>query len=157
MPEIQDQPWHASFPAPKTTDPASLARATLLSWLQPDSSSTRKPGADFLVIDLRRNDFEGGTIKGSLNLPAQSLYPSLPTLFALVRGAGVKDVIFYCGSSQGRGTRAAGWFADYLKEQGVEENEIKSWKLEGGIKGWVKDGEECTSLMEGFDRTHWEK
>ncbi|RDW76772.1 putative arsenate reductase (Arc2) [Aspergillus mulundensis] len=94
MPE--EQPWHASFPAPKTTDPASLPRSTLLKWLQPDSS--RNPGSDFLVIDLRRNDFEGGSIKGCLNLPAQSLYPSLPTLFALVKGAGVKDVIFYCGT-----------------------------------------------------------
>jgi arsenical-resistance protein 2 len=69
----------------------------LLQWLQPGSNRT--PGADFLLVDLRRTDFEGGTIKGSLNLPAQSLYPTLPTLFNLVRSAGVKDVIFYCGMS----------------------------------------------------------
>jgi arsenical-resistance protein 2 len=61
------------------------------------------------------------------------------------------------GSSQGRGTRAAGWFADYLRQQGVEERETKSWKLEGGIKGWVRDGEEYTALMEGYDKAVWEK
>ena len=32
-----------------------------------------------------------------------------------------------------------------------------SWKLEGGIKGWVKGGEEYTKFMEGFDKAHWEK
>ncbi|KAL4803441.1 Rhodanese-like domain-containing protein [Aspergillus unguis] len=149
-----EQPWHASFPSPRTTDPASLPAETVLRWLQ---EGTRKPGSDFLLIDLRRNDHEGGTIKGSLNLPAQSLYPSLPTLFKLVKGAGVRDVAFYCGSSQGRGTRAAGWFADYLADQGVAESEVKSWKLEGGIKGWVKGGEEYTRLMDGFEKGHWEK
>ncbi|KAL4749182.1 hypothetical protein BDW72DRAFT_214312 [Aspergillus terricola var. indicus] len=151
----EEQPWHAAFPSPQTTDPASLPRPTLLQWLQPGSNRT--PGTDFLLVDLRRTDFEGGTIKGSLNLPAQSLYPTLPTLFRLVRSAGVKDVIFYCGSSQGRGTRAAGWFADYLRQQGVEESETKSWKLEGGIKGWARDGEDYTALMEGYDRAVWDK
>ncbi|KAL3471939.1 Rhodanese-like domain-containing protein [Aspergillus californicus] len=150
MPE--ETPWHASFPTPRTTSPASLPRETVLQWLK----EGKKPGIDFLLVDLRRNDFEGGTIAGSLNLPAQSLYYMLPTLLALVKSAGVRDVGFYCGSSQGRGTRAAGWFADYLQDQGVAA-EVKSWKLEGGIKGWVAAGEEYTALMDGYDKAFWKK
>ncbi|KAL4860549.1 hypothetical protein BDV12DRAFT_209202 [Aspergillus spectabilis] len=151
-----ETPWHASFPTPLTTTPASLPRETLLEWLQPGPQS-RTPGSDFLLVDLRRIDFEGGMIRGSLNLPAQSLYPTLGTLFSIVRSAGVRDVVFYCGSSAGRGTRAAGWFADYLVEKGVSEGEVKSWKLEGGIKGWVKAGEEYTDLVYGYDKAFWEK
>lgn len=60
------------------------------------------------------------------------------------------------GSCGGRGTRAAGWFADYLADQGAD-GEVKSWKLEGGIKGWVNEGEEYTALMDGFDRAVWAK
>lgn len=176
-------PWHASFPAPRTSDPPALPRATLLQWLQ---QGTKAPGTDFLLVDLRRTDLEGGTIRGSLNLPAQSLYPTLSTLYSLVRAAGVKDVVFYCGMFQflfsivlpslgsgllllviadrnsilgscgGRGTRAAGWFADHLADQGAE-SEVKSWKLEGGIKGWVNEGEEYTALMDGFDGAVWAK
>ncbi|KAL4955232.1 Rhodanese-like domain-containing protein [Aspergillus filifer] len=149
-----EQPWHASFPAP-ISDPDALPAPTVLSWLQ-DGTESRKPGVDFLLVDLRRTDHEGGTIKGSLNLPAQSLCYTLPTLYNLVTSAGVKDVIFYCGSSAGRGTRAAAWFADYIREQGGEEK-VKSWKLGGGIKGWVNGGEEYTNFMEGFDKAHWEK
>ncbi|KAL4961973.1 putative arsenate reductase (Arc2) [Aspergillus stella-maris] len=149
-----EQPWHASFPAP-TSDPDALPAQTVLSWLQ-DGTECRKSGVNFLLVDLRRTDHEGGTIKGSLNLPAQSLYYTLPTLYTLVTSAGVKDVAFYCGSSAGRGTRAAAWFADYIKEQGGEDK-VKSWKLEGGIKGWVKGGEEFTKYMDGFDKAHWEK
>ncbi|BCS26621.1 putative arsenate reductase (Arc2) [Aspergillus puulaauensis] len=146
-------PWHASFPNPRTSDPAALPRPTLRQWLQ---QGTKTPGSDFLLVDLRRTDQDGGTIRGSLNLPAQSLYPTLSTLYSLVRAAGVKDVVFYCGSCGGRGTRAAGWFADYLADQGAD-GEVKSWKLEGGIKGWVNEGEDYTALMDGFDGAVWAK
>lgn len=63
----------------------------------------------------------------------------------------------YPASCQGRGPRAAGWFADYLREKGVGENEIKSWKLEEGIKGWVGAGKEYTSFVDGFDEAVWKK
>jgi arsenical-resistance protein 2 len=61
------------------------------------------------------------------------------------------------GSSAGRGTRAAGWFADYLSEKGVSEDDVKSWKLEGGIKGWVAAGDQYTALMDGYDESVWKK
>lgn len=40
---------------------------------------------------------QGGTIRGSLNLPAQSLYPTIPTLYSLLSNSGVKHVVWYCG------------------------------------------------------------
>jgi hypothetical protein len=52
---------------------------------------------DLLLVDVRRTDFEGGTIKGSLNLPAHSFYMNRAVLFDLCKRAGVKKVAFYCG------------------------------------------------------------
>jgi len=106
-------------------------------------------------VDLRRNDHEGGTIAGSINLPAQSLYPSFPSLYALFSAAKVKRVVWYCASSSGRGPRAAAWFADHIEERG--DTEIESLMLEGGVKGWVKGGEEYTGLMSGYEAAAWEK
>lgn len=40
---------------------------------------------------------QGGTIRGSINLPAQSLVPTLPALYTLFASAGVKHVVWYCG------------------------------------------------------------
>lgn len=40
---------------------------------------------------------QGGTIKTSMNLPAQSFYQSRKTLLDLCDRAGIKQVIFYCG------------------------------------------------------------
>jgi arsenical-resistance protein 2 len=42
---------------------------------------------------------QGGTIAGSINLPAQSLYPSIPALYKLIKAANVSKVIWYCGKS----------------------------------------------------------
>lgn len=40
---------------------------------------------------------QGGTIRGSLNLPAQSLFLTLPTIYNVLAATQVQDVVFYCG------------------------------------------------------------
>lgn len=55
--------------------------------------------AGTLLIDLRKNDFEGGTIRGSLNLPFESFALMVPTLYRLCVGDGfavMSRVVFYC-------------------------------------------------------------
>jgi arsenical-resistance protein 2 len=52
---------------------------------------------ELLLVDVRRTDFEGGTIKGSLNLPAHSFFMNRGVLYALCKRAGVKQIAFYCG------------------------------------------------------------
>lgn len=121
---------------------------------------------------------QGGTVQGSLNLPAQSLYHTIPTFYSLLSNSKVDHVVWYCGqffpfpnfgrciefpqnadiyigSCGGRGTRAAGWFADYIKEQGNES--MQSLVLEGGIKGWATAGPEYTALMVEYDANVWKK
>ncbi|KAI5805207.1 Rhodanese-like domain-containing protein [Geopyxis carbonaria] len=140
-------PWHASLPAPVST-PVFIPRSTLLPLLSSPSSPP-----SYILVDLRRTDHTGGTIATSLNLPAQSLHASLPTLYKLAKAAGVAQVIFYCGSSRGRGSRAAAWLQDYINE--VQDKEMKSVALEGGIKGWVKAGEEYVKLVDGYVESEW--
>lgn len=145
-----ETPWYAAFPTAKTTAP-SVSRSEVLGWLQDDTRGT----VDFVLVDLRRTDYEGGTILGSINLPAQSLYPTIPTLYTIFKQAGVAKVVWYCGSSGGRGNRAAAWFADYLKEH--DSTGMQSLVLEGGIKGWVKAGEEYVTEMQGYDAASWKE
>lgn len=65
------------------------------------------------------------------------------------------------GSSRGRGTRAAGWFEDYIRERGEEGTGtgtgLRSLILEGGIKGWVKGGAEYVREMDGYVEDVWLK
>ncbi|KAK8074418.1 hypothetical protein PG997_009081 [Apiospora hydei] len=147
MATLAQAPWHAAYPAPKTTAPGALTKEDVLGMLQ------RGEEEEFVLIDLRRNDHEGGTIRGSINLPAQSLYPTIPRLYKLFKNAGVKKAIWYCGSSGGRGTRAAGWFQDYLDEKG--DKEMESAILKGGIKGWAMAGDEFVQWMDEYDEAVW--
>ena len=79
--------WYDAFPAPSRTADA-ISRDNVL----PNLSSP-----ELLLVDVRRTDYEGGTIRGSLNIPAQSFYMNRAVLFDLCKRAGVKRVAFYCG------------------------------------------------------------
>lgn len=61
------QPWHAAFPAPTLTAPL-MPRTRAMQML-----SLQGVGA-LLIVDVRRTDYEGGVIRGSLNIPAQGFW-----------------------------------------------------------------------------------
>lgn len=110
--------WWLAFPAPRAKCPEVSADEVMKMFDDMDI----KPGAtEFLLVDVRRTDWEvqyplaysptkthktqststdfskGGTIKSSLNLPAQSFYQTRKTLLDLCDRAGIKQVVFYCG------------------------------------------------------------
>lgn len=85
-------PWHAAFPAPKSK-PASISREKILQILQKPETGI----SSTLLVDVRRTDFEGGTIRGSLNLPAQSFWWQREVLCGLCKKAEINFVVFYCG------------------------------------------------------------
>ncbi|KAJ7910688.1 hypothetical protein B0H13DRAFT_2011927 [Mycena leptocephala] len=115
--------WHAAFPNP-TANPGSISPDDLAVLIR-----EKELVKDYLVVDVRRTDFEGASIAGCLNLPAHSFYPTLSTIVTLL--ASVPLVVFHCNSCKpgSRGTRVAGWYQDALDAQGLSR---------GGIKGWVE-------------------
>ncbi|KAL8928222.1 MAG: hypothetical protein Q9208_001932 [Pyrenodesmia sp. 3 TL-2023] len=113
-------PWHAGYPPPQCKTPASITPTQLLQALK---DGRKKPGVDFLLVDLRRNDFE---------------------MFCM-----------RC-SSKGRGTRAAGWFDDLIRDRNGTEV-LQSLVLEGGITGWVDGGAEFVEWMVEYDEGFWPK
>lgn len=48
---------------------------------------------------ISSRNVQGGTIKDSINLPAQSIYYSIPALYNIFTAAGVQAVVFYCGKT----------------------------------------------------------
>ncbi|KAK5046906.1 hypothetical protein LTR84_007260 [Exophiala bonariae] len=153
----EDTPWQAKFPTPRTKEPGAITRDELLARFE----SGEKGGQDFLLVDVRRTDHEGGTITHSTNLPAQTLYYSIPSIYNLLQSGKIPLVIFYCGTSRGRGTRTAAWFNDFIEDQrkaGSESDDgfmIQSVILKGGIKGWVNAGEEYQKWMTAFEPDYW--
>jgi arsenical-resistance protein 2 len=113
-------PWWTAFPEPRSVaprlDPEDVYRLLkeregLCSEADSASSGTESSSAgtgtqtetegglpgDVLLVDTRRTDCTGGTVRGAINVPAHSFYPTRGVLYDLCKRAGVKTVIFYCG------------------------------------------------------------
>ncbi|CAI4218492.1 unnamed protein product [Parascedosporium putredinis] len=123
-----EAPWHEAFGEPKA-NVSSVPAETVLADLEGQPLGAANAHRRFLLVDVRRTDWEGGTIASSINLPAHTLYQTRPMVYQLCKQAGVELIIFYCGSCGGRGPRAAGWMQDYLDDVG--EKKIQSVYLEG--------------------------
>ncbi|KAH9961014.1 hypothetical protein BC827DRAFT_1132096 [Russula dissimulans] len=126
--------WALSFPEPHSR-PLSMSLDALHELM-----TTKVAIVDFIVIDARRTDIDV-VIPGAINLPAQSFYPLLPSLTALL--SKIPIVVFYCSSSLGRATRCAGWFEDALPS----DSECKVFILEGGMKAWRGRFEEDEQMI----------
>ncbi|KAF2464823.1 uncharacterized protein BDR25DRAFT_328914 [Lindgomyces ingoldianus] len=144
-----DSPWDPAYPVAKNQNPSTITRSEVLKMLR----EGKQPGKDFVLVDLRREDRTGGTIRGSINLPAQGLYPTVPTLYTMFATAKIGSVIWYCGSSQHRGLRGAAWMDDYIKAQG--DSSLRSLVLLEGIRGWANAGAEYTAFMDEYEEDAW--
>jgi hypothetical protein len=85
-------------------------------------------------------------VRGAVNIPAQSLYPTRMSWLEIL--GNIPLVIFYCGSSNGRGPRCAGWFQDVLDDVGRKNCE--ALVLAGGIKRWAETQEDLTDQVLSF-------
>jgi arsenical-resistance protein 2 len=74
-----------------------MENTEVMQLLQEANQGGKHDNRDFLLVDVRRTDWEGGTIATSINLPAQSFYQTRPIVYQLCKQAGIKRVIFYCG------------------------------------------------------------
>ncbi|KAK6517484.1 hypothetical protein TWF281_004136 [Arthrobotrys megalospora] len=147
---VPPAPWYSGYPAPRSNTPNKITCGEVLELLKAADISEAK---DFVLIDVRRNDYEGGSIHGSINIPAQSFYTTIPSWYSLFKAAGVKKAIWYCNSSRGRGTRSALWFQDYI--DGSNDTELKSMILVDGIKGWATNGDEYIGRMDEYVESYW--
>jgi hypothetical protein len=54
--EATNAPWYSAYPPPRHTGTKSVSREAMLQLLR----NGKKPGVDFLLVDLRRMDHEVG-------------------------------------------------------------------------------------------------
>lgn len=93
------------FPAPKSSPP--FVSHDVLREMIEESAGDEDTG--FVIVDVRRVDFEDACIKSAVNIPAQSFFHGIPTWSKVF---GDRTVIFHCVSSNGRGPRCAAWYQD---------------------------------------------
>lgn len=95
-PSGETPPWWAGLPEPQATC-ETMENAEVMKVLEKTLAGPKHESRDFLLVDVRRNDWEGGTVATSINLPAQSLFQTRPVVYQLCKQAGIDKIIFYCG------------------------------------------------------------
>lgn len=135
------QAWLDKYPAPKHTSPEYVDKKVVFD-------AIRNNDDDFIIIDLRRDDFKGGRIRGALNLPAQSIYGTIAELYDLAAKSGKMYIYVHCMSSRDRAIRTCGWFQD---EQERVSGSVKPVILQGGFLAWIAGGPEYTELVDEYD------
>jgi rhodanese-related sulfurtransferase len=88
---------------------------------------TKRANAEYVVVDVRDDDFRGGNIRGARNAPSRGFQGAVDALVADTRNVPV--IVFHCMLSQERGPKAArvrgaarggergGWAADGMAWQ----------------------------------------
>jgi hypothetical protein len=97
----EDKPWWAAFPEYKSSCP-QIEASEVKVLLEADAAAGASAARKFLLVDVRRTDWEGGTVATSLNFPAHTLYQTRPVIYRLCKQAGIEHIIFYCGKPPGR-------------------------------------------------------
>lgn len=191
-------PWHAAYPLPRNS-PATISREEVLGMIK---RSVENPNRDYVLVDLRRNDFEV-KLTGTLQTPmceadrARAVRSDIQLIFphractlpyppytrssktqASAKSSGIvvcspcpfqssrsptnpplqlvhrtNQLLCTLASSKGRGNRAAGWFADYITDQG--DDQMESLALAEGVKGWATAGPDYVQHMIEYDANSW--
>lgn len=97
------------------TTPKSTAVPTASDYVDASAVAelVRDAPASVAILDLRKQDFAGGKIRGALNIPAQSTTHSIADLYELFAAAGKTRIVVHCALSRDRATRVWGWLEDY--------------------------------------------
>ena len=121
------------------SSPSYMTKETLAELLGAPSASS------VAVIDVRDEDYVGGHIMGSQNVPSTTLDYRMPELVRTLKDK--EKVVFHCALSQQRGPAAARM---YLRErdkssvaQMVQDNgravKQEVFILEGGFTQWQQE------------------
>ncbi|KAF7358706.1 NAD(P)-binding protein [Mycena sanguinolenta] len=139
--------WWDAFPTVQATNIQRISPTAL--------AEMRRNDVSVAVVDVpeqrrvRRESFLPSRLPSmpSHQSLAQTFYNQLSAFHETF--ASSNSVVFYCGSSVGRGPRCAGWYQDFLDANDNRGPQVLT--LEGGFRRWAA---EFPGEVEFVDKTH---
>ncbi|KAK2465412.1 hypothetical protein APHAL10511_002766 [Amanita phalloides] len=111
--------------------------------------SDQKPNKDYLVVDVRDDDFAGGNIKNAINIPSTDFEKRVNEL--VESASDVPLVVFHCLLSQRRGPEAARIYEETRGK--AKEQEVVV--LRGGFSVFQSKFKDDAELVEEYDKRVW--
>ncbi|KDR82495.1 hypothetical protein GALMADRAFT_237814 [Galerina marginata CBS 339.88] len=115
--------------------------------------SGKVPKKDFVVIDVRDDDYVGGNIKGSVNLPSREFLMNVDGLVKDTKQ--VPLVIFHCSLSQVRGPKAARVYSETRKNVVDKDIPHEVVILRDGFSQFQVKYKDDPELVENWDEGVW--
>uniref|UniRef100_A0A1D1YWM9 CDC25-like phosphatase YCH1 n=1 Tax=Anthurium amnicola TaxID=1678845 RepID=A0A1D1YWM9_9ARAE len=132
----------------KMSDPVEFIKPSELAEIIKDTNQT--PGKDYLIVDVRDGDYEGGNIPNSINSPSKKFHDHVNELISKYNQ--VPKIVFTCALSQVRGPKCA---RIYKENTGNTSQKIQV--LQGGIGEWQKQNKDDPKLVENYNPEYWEE
>ena len=129
------------------TAPSYMTRETLASLLQSGSSGS------VAVVDVRDDDYIGGHIKGSRNVPSSTLDYRIPELIRTLKEK--EKVVFHCALSQQRGPAAARRYLAEKQKTAPDDELPTNADGDAGTSAAKSSGQQVYILDGGF--TKWQE
>lgn len=119
----------------------------------------KKPGEDYLVVDVRDDDYAGGNIPGGRNIPSRDFHLHVNDLIKQAHEKELKLVVFHCSLSQQRGPKAARVYSEIrgnlypaLKDSPDREVAI----LRDGFSSFQAKFRNDPKLVENWEKDVWD-
>jgi len=110
------------------------------------------PMKDYIVVDVRDDDYAGGNIKGCINQPSNGFLGSVDQLVKKTQD--VSLVIFHCALSQMRGPKAARIYEETCQNLLVDKCPRVA-VLRDGFSGFQAKFKDDLNLIENWDKDVW--
>ncbi|KAE9394883.1 Rhodanese-like protein [Gymnopus androsaceus JB14] len=117
---------------------------------------SKTPKKDYLVVDVRDDDWAGGNIVGGINMPSNDFLNSVDQLVKETKD--VPMVIFHCALSQMRGPKAARIYKETRQNILSETDSTSPTKvliLRDGFTGFQAKFKDDPKLVEKWDKDVW--
>ncbi|KAI8975969.1 Rhodanese-like domain-containing protein [Pilobolus umbonatus] len=115
--------------------------------------TNKQPGVDYVIVDVRTDDYIGGHIPGSIHVPANKMYDQAN---ALIKDySHVPTIYFHCALSQVRGPKSARIYSETLNNLGVSTTQCVKI-LRYGFEGWQAKYKNEPHLIEDYVKSIWE-
>ncbi|KAJ3764346.1 Rhodanese-like domain-containing protein [Lentinula raphanica] len=118
--------------------------------------SGKTPKKDYLVVDVRDDDYVGGNIVGGLNMPSKEFLMNVDQLVKETKD--VPLVVFHCALSQLRGPKAARIYKETRQNVLSEIDSTSPTKvlvLRDGFTGFQAKFKDDAELVENWDKDVW--
>ncbi|KAF8132208.1 Rhodanese-like protein [Mycena galopus ATCC 62051] len=117
--------------------------------------SDKVANQDYLVVDVRDDDYAGGNITNAVNMPSRQFRTSVDDL--VQKSADVKVMVFHCALSQVRGPQAARIYEEKRNKLDLARDKPQEiYVLTQGFTEFQRKFKDDPTLVVNWDKDVWE-